>query len=248
MSTAMNDAQTSHILSRLEIGLRTDSSRLIELEQDLILTLRRARGRGEEFGSPGDWNTAWCHHWDHVEAILQRIRGLVNEMEKAITSNEASRLTAAMETWAKLQAQDAELVQALAELRQQAMGLNVTAQVEWKAMASALEPHLEMIHGCAQALRLKLELLKVHSKDEVDHLINNLLSKLPLRLQENAIDSGAIAQAYAQAETELDQEHHTYLGLMDVIKGLFLWVETTEERVDKNLSSNASVVKTRGNE
>lgn len=31
-----------------------------------------------------------------------------------------------------------------------------------------------------------------------------------------------------------------YLGMLDVIKGLFLWVETTEERVDKILSSNAS--------
>jgi hypothetical protein len=124
----MNDAQTSHILASLEIGLRTESSRLIELEQDLILALRRARGLGEEFGSPGDCNTAWCHRWDHVEAILHRIRGLVNEMEQAITSNEASRLTAAMETWAKLQTEDAELVLALGSLRQQAIGLNVAAQ------------------------------------------------------------------------------------------------------------------------
>jgi uncharacterized membrane protein YheB (UPF0754 family) len=232
----MNDAQTTHILARLEIGLRTDSSRLIELEQDLILALRRARGLGEEFGSPGDWNTAWCHHWDHVEAILHRIRGLVNEMEQAITSNEASRLSAAMETWAKLQTEDAELVQALAALRQQAIGLNATAQDEWKAMASALEPHLEMIHGCAQALRLKLELLKVHSKDEVDHLVKNLLTNLPPRLKEDASESGVMAQAYVRAATELEQEEHTYLGLMDVIKGLFLWVETTEERVHKNLS------------
>ncbi len=232
----MNDAQTSHILASLEIGLRTDSSRLIELEKDLILALRRARGLGEEFGSPGDWNTVWCHHWDHVEAILHRIRGLVNEMEQAILSNETSRLTAAMETWEKFQAEDAELVQTLGALRQQTIGLNVAAQDEWKAMERALEPHLEMIHGCAQALRLKLELLKVHSKDEVDHLVKSLLSRLPPRLQEDAQESGIVAQAYVQAETELDQEHHTYLGLMDVIKGLFMWVETTEERVHKNLS------------
>lgn len=232
----MNDAQTTHILARLEIGLRTDSSRLIELEQDLILSLRRARGLGEEFGSPGDWNTAWCHHWDHVEAILHRIRGLVTGMEQAINSNEASRLTVAMELWEKLQTEDAELVQALGALRQQAIGLNVTAQDEWKTMASALEPHLEMIHGCAQALRLKLELLKVHSKEEVDHLVKNLLTNLPPRLKEDASDSGMMAQAYARAATELEKEEHIYKGLMDVIKGLFLWVETTEERVHRNLS------------
>jgi hypothetical protein len=127
-------------------------------------------------------------------------------------------------------------VLSLGALRQQAIGLNVTAQDEWKIMASAVEPRLEVIHGCAQALRLKLELLKLHSPDEVDHLVKNLLSKLPLRLEENAPESGELAQAYQQAEIELDQEHHTYLGLMDVIKGLFMWVETTEERVHKNLS------------
>lgn len=232
----MNDAQNTYILARLEIGLRTDSSRLIELEQDLILALRRARGLGEEFGSPGDWNTAWCHHWDHVEAILHRIRRLVTGMEQAINSNEASRLTVAMELWEKLQTEDAELVQALGALRQQAIGLNVTAQDEWKTMARDLEPHLEMIHGCAQALRLKLELLKVHSKDEVDHLVKNLLANLPPRLKEDAAESGVMAQAYARAATELEQEEHIYKGLLDVIKGLFLWVETTEERVHKNLS------------
>jgi hypothetical protein len=109
-------------------------------------------------------------------------------------------------------------------------------QDEWKAMARALEPHLEMIHGCAQALRLKLELLKVHSKNEVDHMVKNLLSKLPPRLSEDVIESEKMATAFEQAEAELEQEHHTYLGLLDVIKGLFMWVENTEERVHKNIS------------
>lgn len=236
MTQAMNHAQTTHILSRLEIGLRTDSQQLIALEKELIHSLQRARGLGVEFGSASDWNVAWCHHWDHVEAILHRILRLMDEMDEAIISGEESRLTEAMDAWRRLQIEDAELVLSLGALRQQAIGLNVTAQDEWKIMASAVEPRLEVIHGCAQALRLKLELLKLHSPDEVDHLVKNLLSKLPLRLEENAPESGELAQAYQQAEIELDQEHHTYLGLLDVIKGLFMWVETTEERVHKNLS------------
>lgn len=233
---AMNDAQTNHILARLEIGLRTDSTRLIELEQDLIVALRRARGLGEEFGSPGDWNTAWCHHWDHVEAILQRIRGLLQEMQEAISSLETDRLSKALTAWETLQEEDAKLVLSLGALRQQAVGLNESAQDEWKTMARALEPHLETIHGCAQALRLKLELLKVHSKEEVDHLVKELLARLPLRLKADAAASGENAQAYDKAEAELDHERHTYMGLMDVIKGLFMWVETTDERIHKNLS------------
>ena len=55
-----------HILARLEVGLRTDASRLIELEQALINVLQRGRGLGVEYGSPGDWNNAWGHHWDLV--------------------------------------------------------------------------------------------------------------------------------------------------------------------------------------
>jgi len=232
----MNDAQTTHILSRLEIGLRTDSSRLVELERELIVKLKRARGLGTEYGSPEDWNTAWCHHWDHVEAILLRIRELVQEMNEAVTSLEADRLSKALTAWETLQTEDAKLVLSLGALRQQAVGLNASAQDEWKAIASALEPHLETIHGCAQALRLKLELLKVHSKDEVDHLVKELLAKLPLRLEADAAASGEHAQAYDKAEAELDHERHTYMGLMDVIKGLFMWVETTDERIHKNLS------------
>lgn len=238
----MSKAQNTHMLERLEIGLRTDSSRLIKLEQDLVLALRRARGFGGEFDSAGDLNTAWCHQWDQVEVILHRIRELVIEMEQATIKNEPGRLKEAMKTWGRLEMKDAELVRSLDALRQMAVGFNNTARVEWKTMISVLEPHLEMIHGCTQALRLKLELLKAHSTEEVDHLVKTLLTKLPLRLQENAIESGVIAQAYAQAENELDQEHHTYLGLMDVIKGLFLWVETTEERVDKNLASHAGKI------
>ena len=43
-------------------------------------------------------------------------------------------------------------------------------------------------------------------------------------------------QEYHQAATELEQERYKFLGFVDVIKGLLIWVETAEERARKNLS------------
>ena len=87
----MNATQTTQILARLEVGLRTQSSQLVQLEEDLICTLRRARDLGDEFGSSGDWSTAWRRHWDRVEDTLQRIRGRVQEMDQALVQQCAQR-------------------------------------------------------------------------------------------------------------------------------------------------------------
>lgn len=232
----MNPTQTTLILARLEVGLRTQSSHLIQLEEDLVRTLRRARDLGDEFGSSGDWSTAWRHHWDRVEDILQRIRGRVQEMDQAVNKHESSRLTEVMAAWDALQAEDAELMLALDALREKARGLSPAAQEEWKALIPVLERHLEMIHNCAQSLRLKLEMLKVHSKEEVDHLVKNLVSGQPLLLEKEARDSGEQAQVYDEATKELGREHHAFFGWLDVIQGLFLWVENPEERVRKKMS------------
>ncbi|MES2596754.1 MAG: hypothetical protein V4662_15535 [Verrucomicrobiota bacterium] len=233
MKQASSETLNPTTLAKLEIGLRTDAHQLVELEENLLRTLRRARDLGTEFGSPGDWSNAWRHQWDRVEAILQRIRERVHEMEHSIHSNEPGRLTDAMAAWKALQADDEELLDALAALREQAVGLNVGAQDEWKDMAPLMEEHLERIHACAHSLLWKLELLRVHSREEVDDIVTNILKGQPLRLEENAQESGEKAKAYVQAEKELGKEHHTYLGVMDIIKGMFLWVENPEERVQK---------------
>ncbi len=230
------DAQTTHILARLELGLRTDSSRLIELEADLLTLLRNARGLGDEYGSPGDWNTAWCHHWDRVAANLLRIHHLVNEMSDAIASSENTRLSKALEAWTTLQAENTELAQTLSALRGQATGLNVEAQAEWNTTAHTLETHLETIQACSQALRIKLELLKKYSKEEMDQLVQDLLAKLPNRSLAAAVNAASYEHEYQQAATELEREHHKFQGVMDVIKGMFMWVETPEERTDKNIA------------
>jgi len=232
----MTNDKTTHILARLEIGFRIDSAHLKELEKDLTVTLQCARHFGKKHGSPNDWNTNWHQQWDHVEGILCRIRVLVNEMDGSIESSDSDRLKKALEAWETIQSEDAKLVVALSAIRAQAIGLNASVRKDWNILARTLESHLETIDACAQALRIKLELLKAHSKEEVDQLVQDLLSTLPNRTHADGMDAEEYEREYRKAATELEQERHKFMGFMDVVKGLFLWVETTEERVSKNLS------------
>jgi hypothetical protein len=232
----MTNDRTTAILARLEIGFRTDSAHLKELETDMTVALQHARHFGKKHGSPDDWNTNWHQQWDNVEGILRRIRVLVNEMDGSIESSDSDRLKKALKAWESIQSEDAKLVKALSAIRAQAIGLNAAVRKDWNLLARTFESHLETIHACAQALRIKLELLKEHSKEEVDDLVKNFLSKLPNRPHADGMDAEIYEQEIRKAAVELEREQHEYLGFMDVVKGLLIWVETTEERVSKNLS------------
>lgn len=232
----MTTAPPAHILARLEIGFRTDSARLGELELDLTRALQRARQFGKEHGSPDDWNTSWHRQWDHVEGRLGRIRALVREMHGSLASSEPNRFDKALAAWDAFQTEDAKLVAGLGSIRAQASGLSAAVRKDWNLLARVLEPHLEAIHACAQTLRLKLELMKEHSKEAVDQTVQNFLAKLPSHDEADGMDAATSEREYQQAFTELQREHHRFLGFMDVVKALFLFVETPEERVSKNRS------------
>ena len=230
----MKNDETTHILARLEMGFRTDAAHLKELEKDLNVKLESARHFGKTHGSEDDWKTSWHQQWDNVEGLLCRIRVLVDKMDGSIESNDSDRLERALVTWEAIQSEDAHLVEALGAIRAQASGLNAAARKDWNLLARTLESHLETIHACAQALRIKLELLKAHSKEEVALLLQDILSRLPQRTQADGMDAERQEQDYRRAATELKQERHKFGGFMDVVKGLLLWVETTEERVQTN--------------
>ncbi len=230
--------RTTHFLSRLETGFRMDAARLETLEQDLTAALQRARHFGTEQG--GDWNTGWQQQWDHVEELLRRIRWLVDEMESSIDSSDPGRLKASLASWETIQAEDAKLVAALAALRTHAVGLNPDVRDDWSLLARTLESHVETIRSCAQALRIKIELLQKHSKAEVDQLVLEILARLPDRARTEGMSAEIYAQEYAAAAQELDKEHHKFLGFVDAVKALLLWVESPEERTDKNLSKQTA--------
>lgn len=232
----MTNDDTTRVLARLEIGFRTNATHLKHLEKDLNVALQSARHFGRKHGSPDDWNADWDRQWDNVEGILCRVRLLVNEMDGSIENSDSDRLNRALAGWKTIQSEDTRLVEALSAIRAQASGLNSAARKDWNLLARALESHMEIIHACAQALRIRSELLKTHSREEADRLVQDIFSKLPNRAQAEGMDAETLEQEYRRATSQLKQERHRFGGFMDVVKGLLLWVETTEERVQLNRS------------
>lgn len=229
----MKTQSKTHILARLEIGLRTDAERLTELEEQLTHMLQRGRGLGDEYGSPGDWNNAWGHHWDQVQLMLSQIHGLVSEVQDGIQSHDKNRHEKALETWTKLQIEDTQLEQTLHALQGQAVGLNAAAQTEWAFISKSLETHLQVIHNCADALHIKLELLKSNSSEEVDVQVQKLLVRLSRTPPRKASPIHS-EEEYEHAAVELQQENNKFMGFIDVVKSMFLWTESIQERTDKN--------------
>lgn len=232
----MTNDRTTHILAHLEIGLRTNAAHIQELEEDLIEALQRTRHFGREHGAPDGWNTHWHQQWNLVEDNLLRIRMLVVEMCSSIESSDSERLKMALGTWEAIQTEDAKLVEALGAIRAQVSELNATVRKDWNIVARTLETHLETIHACAQSLRIKLELLKKHPKEDVDRLVLDILARLPNRSHADGVDAETYEEEYQKAAIELEQEQHRFMGFMDVVKALWMWVETPDERVRKNRS------------
>lgn len=228
--------KTPHILARLEIGFRTDSAHLKELEKDLTVALQCAREFGRKHGTPDDWNVNWQEQWDHVEQVLNRIKLLVKEVDVSIESNDSGRLQSALKSWGAIQSEDARLVAALKGIQESARELDVHLRIDWNILARTLESHLETIRACVQALRIKVELLKKLPKDEMDLLVKNILSKLPERTLADGADASTYEHEFQKAAVQLENEQHEFRGFMDIVKGLLIWVETSDERVCKNLS------------
>ena len=125
---------------------------------------------------------------------------------------------------------------ALSTIRTQAGELDTAGRKEWNILATVLESHLEIIHACAQVLRIKLEMLKKYSPTEVDQLVQGITSKLPNRTQVKAMNAETYELEYQKAVAELGKEHHQFMGFMDIVKGMFMWIEPPETRVRKHRS------------
>lgn len=226
-NNSMNDDRTTRILSRLEAGFRTDSTRLKQMDLDFEQTLRRARELGIEQNFPAEWNALWNQQWGIIELLLARIRTLIDEMDKAIESNESSMLKGALVAWESIQSEDVHLIESMSAIRQQAISLNPVARLEWNLLASSFDANLETIHASSQALRLKLELLTKHTKAEMDLLLQDVLNHSETQNSQWRVD---------MVELELAREQHQPGGFLDAVKALFLWVETPEERMRNDCS------------
>ena len=218
--------------TRLELGFRTDSARLSELEQTLNATIHSARLFGNRQGTPDERERLWHRQWDDVTGILGQIRRLVAQIEATLAGPAPDRRETALRLWQEAQVQDGKLLAALSEIRSYASTLDQATRKDWNQLARRLEDQLESIHACAQALRVKIELRSAYPEPAADALFRNLLPAWPA----GPGDEPAFDRDYRRAANELDREHHAFAGLWDVIKGLSLWVESPDERMRKNRS------------
>ncbi|MCD6051715.1 MAG: hypothetical protein K0Q55_3124, partial [Verrucomicrobia bacterium] len=163
-------------------------------------------------------------------------RVLLNEMVAGLKSNEADHLQRAMTAWEAIQREGDQLQAALGHIRALATGLATEDRKRWNLLALTLETELEAIHACAQALRIKLELLKRYSLEEADHLIHCVISKLPKRDRTEGADTTLYDHELRKAVIELEKEQHESSSFMDIVKAMLIWVETPEERMRKNRS------------
>ncbi len=234
--TALTNDTTTDVLTLLETGSRIDSAHLKELERTLAVSLRSGRQFGTPQRLPGTWATDWQHQWDNVDKILDRTRVLLNEMIAGAKSNEADHLQRAMIAWEAIQREGDQLQTALGHIRALASSLAAEDRKRWNLLALTLETELEAIHTCAQALRIKLELLKRYSLEEAEHLVHCVTSKLPKRDRTQDVDPALYDHELSKAVIELEKEQHESSSFMDIVKAMLIWVETPEERMRKNRS------------
>jgi hypothetical protein len=224
----MTTDQTYQTASQLESGLRSDSARLKQLDQDFGVTMRRARALGLEQKFTQEWDTTWLRRWSIVDGHLVSISGLVNTMDEAIHSTLRDRFNMAMNAWESIHLEGVHLVESMHDIRLQASALNPAARAEWNLLSTAFNANLENLNACSRALRIKLEQLMEHPQAEAD-----FQATLP---KEEEKDAEKVQSDLKAASKELDKEHHQAGGVLDVIKGLFLWVESPEERVKSDQS------------
>lgn len=236
--TTMNTDEAPHIVTLLEIGSRIDAAQLKELEEALSVSLHSARHfdtmKGQGLPDASDVN--WQRSWDSVEKILNRTRALMNDMVAGLDSQEPDHLERASKAWEAIQCEGDLLHEALEPIRAQAGELEPMGRRQWNLLARKLDPELEAVHFCAQALRIKLELQKTCSKEEADRLAVSIVSKLPRGVPATGSDVALYDHEFRNAVVELQREHHQFLGAMDVVQGLLMWSETPDSRMRRNRS------------
>ena len=174
----MNETSIQN-LARTTGGLRTEAGRLAVLDTALALTLQNAKRLTEKSGRSGDWNSNWLRLWEHAGEILHRLRSLLADMEGFVERGDEDNLRHAMDAWKSIQSRDAEMGMALDAIRSEANGMDAGAREDWSAVDSEITTHLETIHACALALRVKLELMKDYTKKEVNRVLEGMLSNSP---------------------------------------------------------------------
>lgn len=232
----MNTDNIPPLLARLESGLRTDVARLKQLENELAETLHDARGVGTTQSPQPEWNTRWQELWSRAELSLKKIQTDLQAIQEKISSSETDRLQQALSLWESIVTEDQTLIEIIASIRSSAEELSGAVRQEWNIIAATLDSHFDTIHAFGQALRVKLELLKEHSSEDVNILLDKVLTHSPFRSDEEEVGGEKAPEDYNLAAVKINQERHKFLGLGDIAKAMLLWVDNPEERLTKKLA------------
>ena len=227
-------AEAVRAVVRWMAGFHADCARLKELLQSLAEALEPVRRIGTRAGLDDGFTAGWNRDWRRLGEVLDRLLEIADRLDRIIGSSESDRVASATAAWEALQSGDDQLGESLGRLRAQAAVMDLAARKDWNLLARPLEADLENIHCRVQSLRIKLELLKKRSGEEVDRVLDLLLAQIRTRRADG--QSQAYDHQYRDAAIELGREQHEFRGLLDVVKGLWMWVESPAERMHKNRS------------
>jgi uncharacterized protein YukE len=230
----MNNQKLTGLITRLELGLAMNPESLKALADDTAAVLKDIRDFGGNQATSSEWQRLWSQQAAALEAALVEIRRNVNEMDAAIESPDRNRGDDAIATRESIQTADRKLRQSLDALRAQTSELDAESQAGWQRLHIALETHLKTMEACVETTQIKMEMLKAHSKEDVELAFENILSRLPDISGTSAESADEKRKNLDAVAIELHDEQHRYIGLMGIIKALFMWVETPAERVRKN--------------
>jgi hypothetical protein len=236
----MTDSTPRRLLARLNLGFRTDSTRLNALEQHLNLTLRSARSLGLQPGVTPNWSADWNRHWDQLETALESLRAQLGKLSGYVGASATGTLEEAQESWDLLRTSEGAMFAALDEIRTTANSLEHPFQTEWRELSSRLETHLETLSALSETMQIRLQLLRHHPRSAVDQLVEAVVSTLPPLPGAQAPDAGTVERGYQRAVLELEREQHRFMDFFDALKALSMWVETPAERVEGNRMASSA--------
>ncbi len=232
--TTMTKDNTALILTRLETGFHANAATLKALENDLAGTMESAREAGSKLAPSPGWNAEWQRRWDDVMGSVRRINVHLYAIGDLVDGNDGERIGKALAAWETAQLEDAELLATLRVIRGQAAELEAPWRKKWNQLARLIESNLETIHSSAQALRVKLELLKKYTVEDVENLVGRMRAKASPQPGNSQVPAEPFDRDYRNAVLDREQDQHVFNGLLDVIKGLSLWVESPNDRMRKN--------------
>ncbi len=232
----MTPPQSTQVVADLETASKNDALQLKELETELAEALQSARSFGNQRGSLAAWNVDWNRQWDDIGGILRRISAQVDAMAASLDSTTSVSLQNAIKAWETVQSEDARLLEALKAIRTQVGELGAKERKEWNIIARTIESHMATTHECAESLRLKLVALKEHSDEPPEELSKGAPSKPSTPASVERAAGEPYDREYRKAAIELEKEQHRFSGLKDIVKGLWMWSETPDERIRENRS------------